>query len=233
MKGFAGLYLVVTELVWAMLAVNALNVVTSLPVVLVLLGTDLSRSWLLLAILSPLVGLSFAATCAVFGGLASGSPRGVVRTYLTGWVRAVRRVTPVAVGVAAFAVVLGVDVAATALWGVGPVGLASAAVLTVVSVPVLAVAWVGLVERPDLSRVDVLKVSVYLAVRRGGWSLASLAALVVAGTAVTTSPVLGLGLVLAPVLYVVWGNSRRALAELVRDVVPSDLVDETTAFGRA
>ena len=233
MKGFPGLYLVVTGFIWTMLAVNALNVLTSLPVVLVLLATDLGKSWPLAAIVSPLVGLSFAGTCAAFYESTVNGSSGIVRAYLTGWRRGVRRVLPVAIGLAASAVVVGIDVAVLGRWGIGPVGLVAACLLTVVTVPVAAVAWVGLVERPDLRRVDILKVSAYLAVRRGGWSVASLTAIAVAAAALAANPVLGLGLVLAPALYIVWGNSRRILTEFVGDADGAYLADEVTAFGRA
>jgi hypothetical protein len=132
------------------------------------------------------------------------------------------------VGIAAWAVlvVVGVDLAAMTRWGYGALALPIAVVLSAIVLATLVSAWVGLADRPDMTRGAVVKASLYLSVRGAGWSLLSLASFGALGAIVWAKPAIGLGLVLAPALYVVWGNSRRVLMS----VLPTE--DEVRDDGR-
>ncbi|MFC7480077.1 hypothetical protein ACFQX7_08605 [Luedemannella flava] len=70
---------------------------------------------------------------------------------------------------------------------------------------------VTLAERPAARLRDVARACAYLAVRR--WYLTAMSLLVLALLAqlVTARPALALGLAAAPLLYVVWANSRSCL----------------------
>ncbi|PWD50668.1 hypothetical protein C8046_08375 [Serinibacter arcticus] len=67
------------------------------------------------------------------------------------------------------------------------------------------------VERPDARLRDVLKVSLYLAVRRWYLTLVSLVVLGSLTLIFTEQPGFAVGLLAAPLLYAVWGNSRYSL----------------------
>jgi len=72
-------------------------------------------------------------------------------------------------------------------------------------------ALVVLAERPGARVRDAGRVSVYLAVRHWYLTLPSLAVLAVLEALLATRPAIALGLAAAPLLYVVWANSRFTL----------------------
>jgi hypothetical protein len=77
------------------------------------------------------------------------------------------------------------------------------------------------VERPTVRLRDVLKASLYLAIRRWYLTLLSLLVLVLLVEVVAAKPAIGLGLVAAPLLYVVWANSRFTLRTALDGATPA------------
>jgi len=67
------------------------------------------------------------------------------------------------------------------------------------------------VERPRARVRDLLRAALYLAARRWYLTVVSLLVLGLLCTLIAARPALGLGLAAAPLLYVVWANSRYAL----------------------
>lgn len=108
-------------------------------------------------------------------------------------------------------VVLAVD--ARAVWGsrIGAVAIPFFVTVGVLTVATATLALVGLAERGDVRVRDLLRAALYLAVRRWYLSAASLVVVGLGLAMVATRPVLGLGLAAAPLLYVVWANSRYAM----------------------
>lgn len=127
------------------------------------------------------------------------------------WLSAWRRATSLGVMAIAALVVLGVDVA----WAWGkPIGAVMIPVLVTLMVLVVATGLhvlVALAERPTARLRDLLRCSVYLAIRRWYLTMVSLAVLGLLAALFASRPALAVGLAASPLLYVVWANSRFSL----------------------
>lgn len=189
------------------LMTNVLLVVATAPFAVLLVGTDLARTWPLLVALAPLAFPALVAVAAVFADATDG----VVRTFVRAWRRALRPGLLLGVLAVGTLAVLALDVRFV-------FGLRAGAVL----IPVLVVlgglvavtavhAVVALATVPDARLRDLLRWSVYLGVRRWYLSAVSLVVLALLGLFVLAQPALGLGIAAAPLLYAVWGNTRFAL----------------------
>ncbi|MCL2735656.1 MAG: hypothetical protein FWD75_03365 [Propionibacteriaceae bacterium] len=215
MRGFSGAFLAVSGMFYIMLMTNILIAVTCLPVWVLGLLVDLRSSWLWVAVFAILLAPALAGADAVFKAYSLDASTAAVRTFFRAWRDSWRRVGLVGLGFQAFFLVVGVDFYVLTLWGYGMLALPITIVLAGVGTVTAMVSWVGLMDRPDLTRIAVVKASLYLVVRKAGWSVFSLVILGVVGSVVWVQPALGLGLLLAPGLYVVWGNSRRTLFDLL------------------
>ena len=207
----------VFSVVYLGLATNALLAVFALPMLVVLLTTDTGLSWPLVAALVPVTTPALAAAFAVFSAHSADSTIGVVRTYVRAWRATFRRAAALGALGAAALVVIGVDGAAA--WG-RPAGTWAIPVLAVLGVLVIAtgvLALTALAEVPTARLRAVLKAALYLAVRRWYLTLLSLFVLVLQLTLFGVKPALAVGLAAAPLLYVVWANSRHSL----RPVLPA------------
>ncbi len=202
-------YVMIFNTAYVALVANLLLLVGCAPLVLGLLTTDPARSWPLLALVTP---LCLPAVVGVFAAFAQGMAGGGVlrtfgRTYVAAWRRAVSLGT-LAVGAT---VVLAVDLA----WAWGrPIGAVAIPVLVVLMLLVAGTALLGLValaERPAVRLRDAVKACLYLAVRRWYLTGASLLVIGVLMQLIAARPAIGLGLAAAPLLYVVWANSRFSL----------------------
>jgi hypothetical protein len=91
--------------------------------------------------------------------------------------------------------------------------LGLAAVVTV-SMAVMAVA--GVVLLPEAGLKSLLKASLYLSIQRWYLSLAMLVLLGIIASAALLQPVLGVALVPAPLLFVVWSNAAYAIHTALR-----------------
>ena len=202
-------YEAIFSTVYAGLRINLclLAAVSPLLVALALCGSPLS-AWPFFVALSVLCGPAVAAAFAVFGDVAEDSQHLVRRfwsAYRTGFVCSLATA-----GVAAGAViVLGVDLrmaVGTRFGAVTPLLAVVIGLVVVVTTSVLAAAR-------RLSRREVVVVA-YLSLRKWYLSLANVVVLGVLLAAVGAKPAVGLFLLPAPVLYVVWANARHVLSPL-------------------
>ena len=193
------------------LMTNLLLVIACLPFVAGLIVTDPARSWLLLALVAPLCAPALCAAFAVFASFSADRTTSVARTFVAAWRSCARRALAIGALVSGALVVLGVDVRAVWQSRIGAVAIPVFAILAVLVVATGLLALVAAVERPRARVRDLLRASLYLAVRRWYLTLVSLLVLGLLASLVAARPALGLGLAAAPLLYVVWANSRYAL----------------------
>lgn len=204
-------YVQVFSMVYAALVTNLLLAVGCMPVLLVLGNSDPGRSWPIIALLAPLCAPPLAAAYAVFAEFSDHGTAYVVRTFARAWRGSFRRALAVGALASGALVVLGVDVRAVSSTRVGAVAIPVFTVLAALVVATTTLGLVGVVERPSTPLRGVLRAAVYLAVRRWYLTVVSLMTLGLLAALVATKPALGLGLAAAPLLYVVWANSRYAL----------------------
>ncbi|HEY0002014.1 MAG TPA: hypothetical protein VGB74_16305 [Actinoplanes sp.] len=205
----------VFDTVYLALVTNALLVVACLPLAVAVLLTDPARSWPLLALLAPLCAPGLCGAFAVFAAYGVGGP---VRSFVRGWRASLRRAVPAAAAGTAALVVLGVDVRAA--WGrpigavVIPVLVTGMALVAATTVLVLVV----LAERPGVRLRDAARACLFLVVRRWYLTVLSLAVLALLEALLAARPALAAGLAAAPLLYVVWSNSRYTLGAVLGPV---------------
>jgi uncharacterized membrane protein YesL len=199
------------DIVYVALMTNLLLVVGCLPLVAGLLVTDPARSWPLLALVAPSCAPGLCAVFAVLSAFSTGRSTSVLSTFGWTWRASWRRATALGSVATAALVVLGVD--ARAAWG-RPVGAIAIPVLVVAMVLVVSTSLLALVvlaERPAARLRDVLRGCLYLAARRWYLTVLSLAVLALLEALLASRPAIALGLAAAPLLYVVWANSRFTL----------------------
>ncbi|MGV8978379.1 MAG: DUF624 domain-containing protein [Cellulomonas sp.] len=210
-------YETVFSAVFVGLMTNLLLVVGCLPLLVVLITTDTALSWPLVALLVPLSTPAVGAAFAVFAAYSADPTIRVVRTFAQAWRAGFRRAAALGALATGTLVVLGVD--ARGAWG-RPAGVWAVPVLAVLIVLVVATTLLGLVALAEVPRArlrDVLGRSAVLALRRWYLTLASLFILALLLSLLAVKPALALGLAAAPLLYVVWANSRYSL----RTVLPT------------
>lgn len=203
----------VFDMVYVGLMTNLLLIVGCLPLVVGLLATDPARSWPLLAVVAPPCAPGLCAAFAVLGKFSGERNTAVVRTFAAAWRASLRRATALGALATAALVVFAVD--ARAAWG-HPVGAAAIPVLVTAMVLVAATSLLALVviaERPAVRLRDALRACLYLGLRRWYLTAFSMAVLVLLETLVASRPAIALGLAAAPLLYLVWANSRFTLRE--------------------
>jgi uncharacterized membrane protein YesL len=197
--------------VYVALMTNVLLVCACAPLVAGLLLTDPARSWPLLALAAPWCAPGLSAAFAVLAAFTADRSTAVVTTFVRAWRACARRAIALGAVSTAALVVLGVDVAAA--WG-HRIGAAAIPVLLVAMVLVGATALLAtvlLAERPTVRLRDAGRVCLYLAVRRWYLTAASLAVLAMLHALLASHPAIALGVAAAPLLYVVWANSRFTL----------------------
>lgn len=203
----------VFDMVYVALMTNLLLVTSCLPLVAVLLTTDPARSWPLLALVAPLCTPGLCAAFAVLAEFTGEHDTKPVRTFAAAWRASLRRATTLGTLTTAALVVLAVDVHAA--WG-HPVGAAAIPVLVTAMVLISATSLLTLVvlaERPTVRLRDALRACLYLGLRRWYLTVVSLAVLALLEALVASRPAIALGLAAAPLLYLVWANSRFTLRE--------------------
>ncbi|MBG6064735.1 hypothetical protein [Micromonospora ureilytica] len=190
------------------LVTNLLLVLGCLPLVTLAFTTDAARSWPLYALTAPLCAPGLCAAFAVMSAYSAGDTGGVLRTYGRAW-RATARPAMLWTAAAMTAlVVLAVD--ARAAWGhrVGALALPVLATLIVLTVATTLLGLVTLADQPTARLRELARTCVYLAVRRWYLTAVSLLVLVLLVQLLAARPAIALGLAAAPLLYVVWANSR-------------------------
>jgi uncharacterized membrane protein YesL len=200
--------------VYTFLAVNVLLAVTNAPLVFFLYAVvDPVASWPFFLALSltvlPSLGGAFTAFDALRSEEAVSRP---FRMFFTGY-RAVFRRSALAGGAAAVVLlVLGLDLMLLAALPAGAV-LVPLLTLGVAAAVIMAVqVTAGAVLLPAARLRALMKAALYISVRRWYLSLAALALLGIVASAALVQPVLGLALVPAPLLFIVWSNASYAYA---------------------
>jgi len=204
------------QMLYVALATNLLLVASCLPLVAALVTTDPARSWPLLALAAPPCAPALCATFAVLSAFSSERDTTTVRTFITAWRASLRRATTLGALATAALVVFGVD--ARAAWG-SPAGAVAIPMLLTAMILVSATSLLTLVviaERPTVRLRDALRACLYLALRRWYLTAFSLTVLALLETLVATRPAPAFGLAPAPLLYVVWANSRFTLREALQ-----------------
>jgi uncharacterized membrane protein YesL len=217
----------VLDTVFRALVTNLLLVLGNAPFTVVLIATDLTRTWPLLVVLAPLSFPTLVGVCAVFAAKHDG----VLRTFARAWRASVRRALGLGVVVTALLTVLVVDVRflfGTTAGAVAIPVLAVAALLVAAATPL---AVVTLAEAPDARLRDLAFWSAYLALRRWYLTAATLVVLGLLAMFVLSRPALGLGIAAAPLLYAVWANCRYTLrpALVAPDSAPATAAAPATA----
>ncbi|KJL40174.1 hypothetical protein [Microbacterium trichothecenolyticum] len=192
------------------LIVNLLLVVSSLPLVVLLVTTDPLYSWPLLAIAAPLAAPGLAAAFRAFREHGEGG-LGPIRAFVAGLRATWRRALLIGAAVAAVVVVLLVDVRMLASTAVAVFTVPLLGVLALLAVGVGLVALVAIAEVPTARLRDVVRAGLYLSLRRWYLTAASLAALAAQVAVFATAPALGLGLTASAALFFAWTNSRFTL----------------------
>ena len=192
------------------LIVNLLLVVSSLPLVVLLVTTDPLYSWPLLAIAAPLAAPGLAAAFRAFREHGEGG-LGPIRAFVAGLRATWRRALLIGVAVAAVVVVLLVDVRMLSTTAVAVFTVPLLGMLALLAIAVGLVALVAISEVPTARLRDVLRAGLYLSLRRWYLTAASLAALAAQVAVFATAPALGLGLTASAALFFAWTNSRFTL----------------------
>ncbi|QIG38685.1 DUF624 domain-containing protein [Microbacterium sp. 4R-513] len=215
-------YANVFGVVYLGLMTNALLLVAALPLVLLLVTTDPSRSWPLLAVAAPLAAPGLTAAFSVFRAHAQGSTT-IARDFLAGLRATWRRSLALGGMLSAVVVVLLVDVRAFSGSPVGVAVIPALAVLTVLAVAIALLTFVALAEEPKVRLRDALRAGAWLAVRR--WYLSAVSLLVLAAQAMlfASFPAIALGLTASAALYLAWANARFTLRPVL------DIADTQTA----
>lgn len=204
-------YELVFGTVYTGLMTNLLLAVACLPLVVLLVATDLAATWPLAALTAPLLGPALIAAFSVFAAFSADGSTTVVRTFAGAWRRHLRRGLALGALAAGAVVVAVVDVAF--FWGrtAGAVAIPVLVTLGVVAVLTGLLALAAVPEMPDARLRDVLLAALVLGVRRWYLSAGALVVLALLVSLVATRPAVGLGFAAAPLLFAAWGVARYIL----------------------
>lgn len=199
----------------AALIANVCLALAAFPLLALLITTDPRRSWPALALAAVAAVPAAPALFTVFRHIGAGRSGSVLRVFWTGWWRSLRRGLAVGAAVVGLLTMVAVDlvVLGTSRWTVALSGLLLVVLALAISTAVLAL--VAGVERPDARLRDVLRASLYLAVRRWYLSLFSLVILGLQAALFTLHPAIAVGLTAAPLLYTTWSNARFTLGPIL------------------
>lgn len=201
---------------YLVIGTNAMLVLTTAPLIVLLVTTDPRSSWPALCLAAIAAMPAVTAAFAVFHDFSLARSAGVIRGFCSAWLRHLRRSLALGTLLIGTAVVLTVDMMVLLNYRLGALVIPALAVLGVLVAATTLLALVASVERPDARLRQILKASLYLGVRRWYLTLLSFAALGLLGALFVEHPALALGLAAAPLMYAAWGNSRYAL----RPVLP-------------
>lgn len=201
--------------VYAGLRVNLCLLAACLPVLaaLALAGSPLA-AWPFFVALSTLCGPAVTGAFAAFEVTGEDAPH-LMRAFWSAYRTGFPRAAGTSGAAAAAVIVLGVDLRTA----VGTRFALATPLLAVLIALVVIVTTTVLAANRRLSRRELLVVA-YLSLRKWYLSLASVAVLGVLLAAVVAKPAVGLFLLPAPALYVVWANARHVLSPLTEREEP-------------
>ena len=206
--------------VYTGLVTNVLVVLCALPVVVLVLTTDPAASWPAIALVAPLCAPALVAAFEVFRAFSADGSVQPVRTFWRGYRTHWRRAAALGAMTTGLLVVVAVDV--RAVWGlpVGAVAIPFFVTLGVLGSLTALVATVALPDHPTLRLRELLRVALFAGVRRWYLTAPSLLVLGMLVSLVAARPAVGLGVALAPLLFVAWGAARHALRSVL-DAAPA------------
>lgn len=208
-------YEAIFSTIYAGLRINLCLTGACLPVLAAFaLGGSPLAAWPFFVALTALCGPAVSAGFAVFEVVAD-DPEHLMRAYWSAYRTGFARSLATAGVAAAAVIVLGVDLR----MAVGTRFGATTPLLAVLMALVVIVTTTVLAAARRLSRREVLVVA-YLSLRKWYLSLANLVVLGVLLAAVVAKPAVGLLVLPAPVLYVVWANARHVLSPLTEREEP-------------
>ncbi|WP_166982783.1 ferredoxin-NADPH reductase [Paramicrobacterium fandaimingii] len=208
-----GFYATVFGTAFLAMGVNVLLIVACVPFLTLLMTTDPSLSWPLLAVTGAACAPGLAASFSVFRQHKAGENR-VVKPFIDALRATWKPALAVGFLVAAAVVVAVVDVMMLAPTEFGMLVAPVLAVVAVVALATGAVSLVAISETPDARLRDVVRVAAVVSVRRWYLSVASLAVIGFQAAIVVAAPALGIGITSAACLYIVWAGSRFALQQV-------------------
>ncbi|MBO0979715.1 DUF624 domain-containing protein [Microbacterium sp. SD291] len=192
------------------LMVNLFVLLAALPLVVLLVTTDPALSWPSLAVAAPLAAPALPAAFTAFREFGAGETH-VIRSFLRGWRSIWRKAMLLGLAGTAVIVVVLVDVRAMADAAASAVIVPMLGIVAVLTAATALVSLVALAEAPQARIRDIAKAALYLSLRRWYLTAVSFLVLGVQVALFTTMPAIAVGLTCAPVLYVVWANSRYTL----------------------
>lgn len=213
------LFLRISGVVYLGLMTNVLVVLAGLPFVALLMTTDPAVSWPLLTLTGILAAPALPAAFSVFAHQATTGDGAVVRPFVAGWRRHATRTLTLSAVAALIIVVLAVDIVWAGQSRVGAVAIPVFATLIALVAVTLVGALVALVDRPDARLRDLLRAALYLMLRRWYLTLASVVCASLLLAIVVDRPAIGLGVTLAPLLYLVWANTRHTITPILPSIV--------------
>lgn len=195
--------------VYSGLKVNVCLAVAGLPLLFALaLGGSPVRAWPFYVAVSALCAPALAAAFASFEALSAGDPR-TGRVFWRAYAASFPRSLAIGVAAAAAVIVLGVDfqlALGSRMGAVTPMLVVLIMIVSATAVTLIAADHDRTGGRAGWARVAVA--SAYLAVRKWYLSLTNLAVFILLAVAVVAKPAVGLFLLPAPALYVIWANTR-------------------------
>ena len=208
-------YEAIFNAVYAGLRINFCLAAACLPVIiaLALSGSPLS-AWPFFVALSALCGPAVAAAFAVFDVIGD-DPQHLVRMFWSAYRAGFGRSLAASGAAAGAVIVLGSDVR----MALGTGFAAATPLLAVLIALVVIVTPTVLAADRRLTRQELL-LAAYLALRKWYLSLSHLVVLGVLVAAVAAKPAVGMFLLPAPVLYVVWANARHVLSPVTEREEP-------------
>jgi len=213
-------YATIFDTVYVGVMTNLLFILGCLPLLAGLTLTDPGRSWPLLAALAPLCAPGLCGVFAVLGAFSADRSTAVLTTFGRAWRASWRRAMTLGASSVAVLVVLSVDIRFAWQSPAGALAIPILATLIVLTVATTLLGLVTLAERPSARLREVLRACSYLAVRRWYLTVVSLVVLAVLAQLIVTRPAIALGLATAPLLYLVWSNSRFTLRTALTDPRP-------------
>lgn len=204
-------------MVYVGLMANVLLAVSCAPLLLALaVVRDPLASWPFFVVLSGCCAPALAGVFGCFAALGDGSAE-VWRPFRTAYRRAAGRALAAWFGGAAVLVVLGFDAVVVVRTAWGPALLpffVTAAVLVVTTVVAVILLLATTPEGPAARMRTLAWSCLCLVARRWYLALANAVVLALAVAVVLVQPVTGLLVACAPLLYVVFGNTRAIVAPL-------------------
>ncbi|WP_036320299.1 hypothetical protein [Microbacterium indicum] len=210
-----GVYATLFGAAHLVLGTNVALAVWCLPFIALLVTTDPSLSWPLLALAAVPAGCGICAAFGVFRSHSGGDPS-VLRAFLRQLRATWRPALALSAIVVAVVTVAAVDVFVLVPTGAGAVVAPLLVVIALLAVATGAVGLVAIAESPASRLRDVVRISLLLAVRRWPLTVLSLVVVGVQAAVVSAAPACGLGLTAAACLYIVWAGGRHTLQPALR-----------------